>query len=545
EVIKDHPVLLNRAPTLHRLGIQAFEPVLIEGKAIQLHPLVCAAFNADFDGDQMAVHVPLSQEAQVESRVIMLSSNNILLPSDGRPVATPSQDIVLGCYYLTKVVVNPQAAGEETGDGFAALHTRKFSSPEEARMAYDSRVIGLHEEIIVRIGGQKLLTTVGRVIFNEALPESLRFINQLMNKKEVSKIIARCYVECGPHETALLLDRLKELGFRFAKDSGLSFGLTDLRVPATKGRIIEEASREVHEINEQYQEGVITDIERYNKVIDRWIHATDQVAADMMQELGQDAKGLNPIFVMADSGARGSKQQIRQLAGMRGLMSKPMQKLTGGMGEIIESPIQSNFKEGLTVLEYFISTHGARKGLADTALKTAEAGYLTRRLVDVAQDVIVNEQDCGTIQGIEVSAIWEGDQVIESLFDRILGRTALEDIDHPLTGEVLVPGGTEIDEVSAARIARSGIERVRIRSVMACESRRGVCVKCYGRDLARGTTVELGEAVGVIAAQSIGEPGTQLTLRTFHVGGTTSRIVERSEARVTALPPGRPGTVYY
>jgi len=544
EVIKDHPVLLNRAPTLHRLGIQAFEPVLIEGKAIQLHPLVCAAFNADFDGDQMAVHVPLSQEAQVESRVIMLSSNNILLPSDGRPVATPSQDIVLGCYYLTKAVVDHPVSPEET-DEFALLRTRKFSSAEEALMAYDGGVIRLHEEILVRLGGQKLLTTVGRVIFNEALPESLRFINQLMNKKEVSKIIARCYVECGPHETALLLDRLKELGFRFAKDSGLSFGLTDLCVPATKGRIIEEASQEVQEINDQYQEGVITDIERYNKVIDRWIHATDQVAADMMRELGQDAKGLNPIYVMADSGARGSKQQIRQLAGMRGLMSKPMQKLTGGMGEIIESPIQSNFKEGLTVLEYFISTHGARKGLADTALKTAEAGYLTRRLVDVAQDVIVNEEDCGTIQGIEVSAIREGDQVIESLYDRILGRTALEDICHPLSGEVLVPGGAEIDEVGAARIARSGIERVRIRSVMACESRRGVCVKCYGRDLARGSRVELGEAVGVIAAQSIGEPGTQLTLRTFHVGGTTSRIVERSEARVTALPQGRQGLVYY
>ena len=545
-VIQNHPVLLNRAPTLHRLGIQAFEPVLVEGKAIRLHPLVCAAFNADFDGDQMAVHVPLSREAQVESRVIMLSSNNILSPSDGRPVATPSQDIVLGCYYLTKIVLrNDKKEGQDQEPGVTTLQHRQFSSSEEAVIALDAGVIQLHEEILVRINGQKIATSAGRVIFNEALPEQLRFVNALMNKKQLSAIIARSYVECGPHETALLLDRLKDMGFHFAKYSGLSFGLDDLCVPQTKRAVIDEAAKEVQEINDQYNEGVITDIERYNKVIDRWIHATDKVAQDMMSTLKQDAYGLNPIHVMADSGARGSQQQIRQLAGMRGLMSKPMQKLTGGMGEIIETPIQSNFKEGLTVLEYFISTHGARKGLADTALKTAEAGYLTRRLVDVAQDVIINEIDCGTIQGMEVSAIQEGDQVIESLTDRILGRTALEDICHPITGEVLVPGGHEINETGAALIERSGIDRVRIRSVMACEALRGVCVKCYGRDLARGRTVELGEATGVIAAQSIGEPGTQLTLRTFHIGGTTSRIIEQSEAKVSALLPGQRGVVYY
>ncbi len=412
-MIQNHPVLLNRAPTLHRLGIQAFEPVLVEGKAIKLHPLVCAAFNADFDGDQMAVHVPLSREAQVESRVIMLSSNNILSPSDGHPIATPSQDIVLGCYYLTKVVVDHSRDGEEP----PAPRLRRFSGTEEAIMAFDNGVIRLHDEILVRLQGKMVATSVGRVIFNEALPEKLRFVNQLMNKKQLSNLVARSYVECGPNETALLLDRLKDMGFYFAKYSGLSFGLDDLRVPENKMEIIGATRKEVNEINEQYNEGIITDIERYNKVIDRWIYTTEKVAENMMQALARDRQGLNPIFVMADSGARGSKQQIRQLAGMRGLMSKPMQKMTGAMGEIIETPIHSNFKEGLTVLEYFISTHGARKGLADTALKTAEAGYLTRRLVDVAQDVIVTELDCGTIQGMEVSAIREGDQVIESLYD--------------------------------------------------------------------------------------------------------------------------------
>jgi len=439
EVIKDHPVLLNRAPTLHRLGIQGFEPVLVEGKAIKLHPLVCAAFNADFDGDQMAVHVPLSREAQIESRVMMLSSNNILSPSDGRPVATPSQDIVLGCYYLTKIVVDGLGGGSSAGET-VSVKTRRFSSIEEAIMALDNGVIRLHDEILVRIQGKMLMTSVGRVILNEALPEKLRFVNQLMDKKQLSKIVARSYVECGPSETALLLDRLKDLGFYYAKYSGLSFGLDDLRVPESKMDVIQKTRGEVQEINDQYAEGVITDIERYNKVIDRWIYATERVAEDMMKSLERDARGLNPIYVMADSGARGSKQQIRQLAGMRGLMSKPMQKMTGAMGEIIETPIHSNFKEGLTVLEYFISTHGARKGLADTALKTAEAGYLTRRLVDVAQDVIITEYDCGTIQGMEVSAIREGDKVIESLFDRILGRTALEDICHPITGEVIIAG---------------------------------------------------------------------------------------------------------
>jgi DNA-directed RNA polymerase beta' subunit len=538
EVIKDHPVMLNRAPTLHRLGIQAFEPVLVEGKAIRLHPLVCSAFNADFDGDQMAVHVPLSREAQVEARVIMLSSNNIMAPSDGRPVATPSQDIVLGCYYLTKIVE------EETKEGEGA-RLPVFSSTEEAIMAFDNKRIELHQEISIRIDGKRVATSVGRVIFNEALPEKLRFVNKLMNKKELSKIVTRSYVECGPSEAALFVDRLKDLGFRFAKNSGLSFGLDDLLVPKNKKEIIAEAGKGVEEFNEQYSDGVITDIERYNKVIDRWIGATEKVAEEMMGELKQHKKGLNPIYVMADSGARGSKQQIRQLAGMRGLMSKPMQKLTGGIGEIIETPIQSNFKEGLTVLEYFISTHGARKGLADTALKTAEAGYLTRRLVDVAQDVIINEQDCGTIQGMEVSAISEGGSVIESLQDRILGRTALEDITHPISGEVMVEAGGEIDEEASVTIEKSGLERVKIRSVMACEAKRGVCVKCYGRDLARGRTVELGEATGVIAAQSIGEPGTQLTLRTFHIGGTTSRILEQSEDKVTALEAGQRGVVYF
>jgi DNA-directed RNA polymerase beta' subunit len=540
EVIKDHPVLLNRAPTLHRLGIQAFEPVLVEGNAIRLHPLVCSAYNADFDGDQMAVHVPLSREAQIESRVIMLSSNNILLPSDGSPVASPTQDIVLGCYYLTKMVLGGVKREEDK-----TVRLRTFANLGEVIRAYDANVIGLHDEVLMRMNGQRISTSAGRVIFNEVVPEELGYVNVTMSKKELSKLISRTYVSCGAHRTVALLDDLKELGFYYAKKSGLSFGLHDLCVPENKDEVLSSASGEVEQINEQYSEGVITDTERYNKVIDRWIQASDRVAKDMMKTLSRDKGGFNPIYVMTHSEARKSTQQVRQLAGMRGLMSKPMQKLTGGVGEVIETPITSNFKEGLTVLEYFISTHGARKGLADTALKTAEAGYLTRRLVDVAQDVIINEDDCGTIQGIEVSAIREGDQMIESLPDRILGRTALEDILHPLTGEVLVAGGEEIDEKCADMIERSGIDRVRIRSVMACESRRGVCVRCYGRDLARGKTVEIGEAVGVIAAQSIGEPGTQLTLRTFHIGGTTSRIVEQSEAQVTGLAPGEHGVVYF
>ncbi len=541
EVIKDHPVLLNRAPTLHRMGIQAFQPKLVEGKAIRLHPLSCTAFNADFDGDQMAVHVPLSAESQRECKEFMLAHHNILGPSDGKPITSPTQDIVLGCYYLTKIrkPADPEAV-------------RRFANETEAIIAYDHRDIGLLDEIEVRIGGVRMRTSAGRILFNDILPENLRFANRVMNKKELAALVSQCYNINGKERTAQFLDDLKNLGYYYAKLGGISIGLDDMIVPSSKHHLLEEARKDVQEIIQNFEKGAITDIERYNKVIDRWIQTTNAVAEAMMQELQQDNLGFNPVFIMADSGARGSKEQIRQLAGMRGLMSKPMKKLTGGIGEIIESPIESNFKEGLSVLEYFISTHGARKGLADTALKTAEAGYLTRRLVDVAQDLIITEEDCGTLSGLLVSAIKEGDQIIETLDDRVLGRVAAEDIVNPISGAVIVPQGEVIGEEAARLIGHCGIDKVFIRSVTACASPRGVCAKCYGWDLSRRRLTRIGEAVGVIAAQSIGEPGTQLTLRTFHIGGTTSRIIEESEVAIRrnddgfgGLRDGESGVIKY
>jgi len=514
EVVREYPVMLNRAPTLHRLGIQAFEPVLVEGKAIQLHPLVCTAFNADFDGDQMAVHIPLSIEAQIEARVLMMSTNNILSPAHGKPIIVPSQDIVLGIYYMTRF--RPFARGEGM----------KFSDPEEVRRAYDAEVVDLHAKIHVRMNGQLKETTVGRVLLYEIIPPEIPFdiINKVMNKKELAGLIDYCYRSCGDKTTVLLADRLKDLGFKYATKSGLSISISDMVIPGTKKEIVTEADRDVLEIQKQYMDGLITDGERYNKVIDIWAQATEKVANEMLKDIGTEevtgpegekkrTESFNPIYMMADSGARGSAAQIRQLAGMRGLMAKPS-------GEIIETPITANFREGLTVLQYFISTHGARKGLADTALKTANSGYLTRRLVDVAQDCIITEDDCGTLDGIEVCALMEGGEIIESAGERVLGRVALEDIKDPFTGEILVRANHEIDETLVEKIDRAGIEKIKIRSVLSCRSRHGICAKCYGRDLAHGHLVNIGEAVGIIAAQSIGEPGTQLTMRTFHIGGT-------------------------
>lgn len=510
EVIREHPVLLNRAPTLHRLGVQAFEPVLVEGEAIKIHPLVCAAFNADFDGDQMAVHVPLSPEAQIEASVLMMAPHNILSPANGLPIASPSQDIVLGCYYLTR-----SRAGEQ-GEG------RVFSDLDEVKAAYDADEVTLMASIKVRIDGELMETTPGRCIFNEHLPSTLRFINQEMNRRELTRLIAQCYYLLGNAETVKLLDNLKDLGFRYATLAGISIGIDDMLIPSTKSKLIDEANKEIVKIEHEYQDGLITKGERYNKIIDIWTHVTERVSDEMFREIEAEEKGeFNPVFMMADSGARGSRQQIRQLAGMRGLMAKPS-------GEIIETPITANFREGLTVLQYFISTHGARKGLADTALKTADSGYLTRRLVDVAQDVIVTEVDCGTPNGIWVTPLIEGGEIIQPLRDRILGRVALDDVLDPFTGEVLVEANLEIVEVLASKIENAGIDRVKIRSVLTCEARRGICIKCYGRNLATGRLVELGEACGVLAAQSIGEPGTQLTMRTFHIGGTASRAVEQS-----------------
>ncbi len=533
EVIKEHPVLLNRAPTLHRLGIQAFDPILIEGKAIKLHPLVCAAFNADFDGDQMAVHVPLSVEAQVEARVLMMSVNNVLSPANGKPIMVPSQDMVLGCYYLTK------AKDGAKGEG------KVFFSPEEVRMAYDAGVVEEHAKIKARINGELTETTVGRIILKEVLPQKIPFsmVNKEMTKKELMKLIELSYREAGPRDTVLLLDKIKDLGFEYATKSGISICIDDMHIPSKKAELITKAEKEVMEIEKQYSDGLITNGERYNKVIDIWAHVTEVIANEMMKELGGDgtAKGrktkekreFNSIFMMADSGARGSTQQIRQLGGMRGLMAKPS-------GEIIETPITANFREGLTVLQYFISTHGARKGLADTALKTANSGYLTRRLVDVAQDMIVTEEKCNALDGIDVTSLVEGGEIIEPLEERILGRIAAEDVKDPLTGEIIVRTGEEIDEDKVERVLEAGIDRVKIRSVLTCQARRGVCVKCYGRDLARGRIVEKGEAVGIIAAQSIGEPGTQLTMRTFHIGGTVTKIAEQ-----TILEAKNAGTLKY
>ncbi|MCX5696600.1 MAG: DNA-directed RNA polymerase subunit beta', partial [Candidatus Omnitrophica bacterium] len=518
EVISDHPVLLNRAPTLHRLGIQAFQPVLIEGKAIKIHPLVCTAFNADFDGDQMAVHVPLSLESQIEAKILMMASNNVFSPADGRPIITPTQDIILGLSYLSKE--KPGAKGEG----------KIFFNGDEARVAYFDGAISLHAKIKVRIGNiynleegkliqqKKVIeTTVGRVIFNEALPPEFGFVNLELKKGNVGDIVSDCYKRFGHHRTITLLDDVKQVGFDYATLGGISIGIDDMKVPVEKEEVLKESRAEVAKVEDQYRKGIITDRERKSKVIDIWTHATDKISDYLFKGM----EPFNPIFMMADSGARGSRLQVRQLAGMRGLMAKPS-------GEIIESPITANFREGLTVLEYFISTHGARKGLADTALKTADAGYLTRRLVDVAQEVIVIDDDCGTLNGITVSAIIEGDEVVVSLKDRIVGRVALDNIVDIITDEVIVEQGTEISGPKAEMIERLGIEKIRIRSVLTCETGRGICARCYGRNLATGRLVELGEAVGVIAAQSIGEPGTQLTMRTFHIGGTASRKIEQS-----------------
>jgi DNA-directed RNA polymerase subunit beta' len=539
EAIKDHPVLLNRAPTLHRLGIQAFEPVLVEGKAIKIHPLVCTAFNADFDGDQMAVHIPLSPEAQIEASVLMLSSRNILSPANGQPLAIPSQDIVLGIYYLTKEKRGTKGEGRafaNAEDVLLALEAGEVETLTPIRLRYTGRVIDLstayddqdvlHTEPIT-VKNQFINTTAGRVIFNDHLPKEMPFVNGLLRKKGLGGLVNYCYLRFGLETTVQMLDEVKALGFLYATRAGISIGIDDLIVPVNKADLVNAAEKEVIEVEKQYQDGAITHGERYNKVIAVWSNVTDQVADEMFQVMeSQDKSGhLNPIYIMADSGARGSKQQIRQLSGMRGLMAKPS-------GEIIETPITANFREGLNVLQYFISTHGARKGLADTALKTADSGYLTRRLVDVAQDVIVSEFDCGTLDGIYVEPIVEAGEVVEPLRDRIVGRVSLEQI-KDYEGNVIVDVNQEINEDLAANIQAAGIERVKIRSVLTCESRRGVCVRCYGRNLATGRLVERGEAVGVIAAQSIGEPGTQLTMRTFHIGGTASRISEQStlEAR--------------
>lgn len=533
DVIREHPVLLNRAPTLHRLGIQAFEPVLVEGRAIKIHPLVCTAYNADFDGDQMAVHVPLSAEAQAEARLLMLSANNILKPQDGKPVVTPTQDMVLGVYYLTV-----EKEGEK-GEG------KVFSDFDEVIMAYQMGVVALHAKIKVRVSREidgktysKLIeTTPGRVIFNEVIPQDLGFVNRqeedkllelelntLVDKGLLGEIVARCYRKHGITETAFMLDKIKKLGFNFATKAGTTIGVTDIEVPAQKEEILSKAEEKVDEIELQFRRGLISDEERYEKVISVWTQATDEVTEVLMESLDR----FNPVYMMAISGARGGKQQIRQLAGMRGLMANPS-------GRIIELPIKANFREGLTVLEYFISTHGARKGLADTALRTADSGYLTRRLVDVSQDVIVREEDCGTTEGVVVKEIRDGNEIIESLDDRIVGRIAADDVVHPETGEVIVKEQELIDEDKAEEILRAGIESVKIRSVLTCRSRHGVCVKCYGRDLATGKIVNIGEAVGIIAAQSIGEPGTQLTMRTFHTGGVAGDDITQGLPRVEEL----------
>jgi DNA-directed RNA polymerase subunit beta' len=539
EVIREHPVLLNRAPTLHRLGIQAFEPVLIEGKAIQLHPLVCTAFNADFDGDQMAVHVPLSIEAQLEARALMMSSNNILSPANGDPIIVPSQDVVLGLYYMTRERVGAK------GEGMA------FSDVAEVHRAYESRNIDLQAKVKVRLSeyirdaAGKLVqnirvvdTTAGRALLSEILPRGLSFdaINQDMTKKTISGTINACYRTVGLKETVVFADQLMYTGFHYATRAGVSIGVDDMVVPQQKTKILATAEREVKEIQEQYSSGLVTNGERYNKVVDIWSRTNDQVAKAMMEKLGTDEvtdtkgnkvrqKSFNSIFMMADSGARGSAAQIRQLAGMRGLMAKPD-------GSIIETPITANFREGLNVLQYFISTHGARKGLADTALKTANSGYLTRRLVDVAQDLVVTEIDCGTVNGLSITPIVEGGDVVEGLGERVLGRVVSEDVVVAATGEVLVKSGVLIDEKLVKLLEKMGVDQVMVRSPITCETRYGVCAQCYGRDLGRGHRINIGEAVGVIAAQSIGEPGTQLTMRTFHVGGAASRAAAANGVEV-------------
>ncbi len=517
KLIDGHPVLLNRAPTLHRLGIQAFQPVLIDGKAIRLHPMVCTAFNADFDGDQMAVHVPLSPEAQLEASLLMLSSHNILSPQNGNPIVVPTQDIILGCYYLTKVMPGVK------GEGMI------FSDRQEVLIAHDHGAVDLHAKIKVKIDGELVETTVGRVIFNEIVPKEMGFFNELLVKKVFSGFIYKMFIKLGNVVTAKFLDDLKDIGYEYATRAGISISFSDMLVPEEKEKVIEQSNKEVAQILQEHEMGLITDTERYNKIIDVWTKATTSISNSLMNKIKKDKNGFNSLHMMVDSGARGSKEQVRQLAGMRGLMMKPQKSLSGQSGEIIENPIVANFKEGLSVLEYFISTHGARKGLADTALKTADAGYLTRRLTDVAQDMIVTEEDCGTIRGVYVSALKDVELEREPLAERITGRVAQEDIYDPRNDELICEAGQLITEEIAAKIDEAQIEEVYIRTVLTCESKRGVCAKCYGRNLTTGKLVEVGESVGIVAAQSIGEPGTQLTLRTFHLGGTSSRIASQSQ----------------
>ena len=515
EVVSQHPILLNRAPTLHRVGIQAFEPILVEGKAIQLHPLVCHAFNADFDGDQMAVHVPLSLEAQLECWILMLSAKNLLNPANGLPIVGPTQDMVLGIYYLTK----DDPAGE----------TRKpkgFGSIDEVVAALENKAIDYHNKIYLRHKGERIETTAGRAVFNSILPPEIEYVNYPLGEKELNALVAACYSKNGAAVTARMLDALKDIGFHFATHFGITIGMEDIKIPKEKRDLLEKAEKEVEEVYEQYRNGLITNEERYNKIIDIWTAVNEKIADVMMENLKKDKSGFNPVYMMAHSGARGSKTQIRQLAGMRGLMAKPS-------GEIIELPIKSNFKEGLTVLEYFNSTHGARKGLADTALKTADAGYLTRRLVDIAQDVVVTEEDCGTINGIEMSALKQEDTIIESLYDRIVGRYTVDRVRDPRTKDIIIDANEEITEEIARRIENCGITRVKVRTVLTCESEHGVCVKCYGVNLATKKSVDIGEAVGIIAAESIGQPGTQLTMRTFHIGGTAARKAEENAIRLS------------
>jgi DNA-directed RNA polymerase subunit beta' len=531
-VLKGHPVLLNRAPTLHRLGIQAFQPKLIEGKAIQLHPLACTAFNADFDGDQMAVHLPLGNAAILEAQMLMLGSHNILNPANGAPITVPSQDMVLGLYYITKGRKNVK------GEGLT------FYSPEEVDIAYNEKRVALHANIKVKtkdlVDGELkdviIETTVGRVIVNECVPKEVGFINEILTKKSLREIIGKIYKTCGTAVTSQFLDDIKDLGYRMAFEGGLSFNLGDVIIPPEKEILVNEGYAQVDEVLNNYNMGFITNNERYNQIIDIWTHTNARLTQILMKQLSTDNQGFNSVYMMLDSGARGSKEQIRQLSGMRGLMAKPQKSGAEG-GQIIENPILSNFKEGLSVLEYFISTHGARKGLADTALKTADAGYLTRRLVDVSQDVIINEEDCGTLRGLVATALKKNEEIVETLSDRILGRTSVHDIYHPITGKLIVSSGEEFTESISAIIEDSPIEQVEIRSVLTCESKTGVCAKCYGRNLSNSRMVQIGEAVGVIAAQSIGEPGTQLTLRTFHVGGTAGNIA--SDSSVTASYDGK------
>ncbi len=509
-VVKEHPVLLNRAPTLHRLGIQAFEPVLVQGKAIKLHPLVCHAFNADFDGDQMAIHVPLTQAAQIECWTLMLSSNNLLNPANGTPVVFPSQDMVLGINYLTKFTDGTLGEG------------KYYSSSEDVILARDSGAISYGSKIKLKINGSVVETSAGRVIFNEGMPPEVSFVNKILGDKELRALVAETYSEFGPSVAVKMLDSIKDIGFKYATVFGATIGLTDIVIPEKKKEMVEDANGQVREIQEQYLQGHITQEERYNRVIEVWSRTNEDLTNELMDFLEKDKGGFNPVFMMADSGARGSRTQIRQLAGMRGLMAKPS-------GDIIELPIRSNFKEGLSIIEFFISTNGARKGLADTALKTADAGYLTRRLVDIAQDMVVNDDDCGTINGIDISALKDGEDIVESLRDRIVGRFTLERVKHPITGDIIIDVNEEITEALAEEIEKIGVETVRIRTVLTCEAEHGVCRKCYGRNLATNKTVDIGEAVGIIAAQSIGQPGTQLTMRTFHVGGAATKISEENK----------------